>query len=90
MLWLPHRGKETEFSMRLACLQENLKRGLALAGHAVAGRSSSVSYTHLDVYKRQGTYRDKCQRLNCQLAYSIAVSLVRHQSVVVVEVRLIG
>ncbi|MCA0350849.1 MAG: DNA polymerase III subunit beta [Chloroflexi bacterium] len=26
--------------MRLACLQENLKRGLALAGHAVAGRSS--------------------------------------------------
>lgn len=26
--------------MRVACLQENLKRGLAIAGHAVAGRST--------------------------------------------------
>lgn len=33
--------------MRLSCLQENLQRGLAIAGRAVAGRSTLPVLSHV-------------------------------------------
>jgi DNA polymerase III subunit beta len=33
--------------MKLSCLQENLKRGLAIVGHAVAGKSTLPVLSHI-------------------------------------------
>src|SRR3712207_5971511 len=36
-----------ERAMKLSCLQENLKRGLAIVGHAVAGKSTLPVLSHI-------------------------------------------
>src|SRR5215213_1149577 len=43
--------------MKLSCLQENLKRGLAIVGHAVAGKSTLPVLSHILLATDDGRLR---------------------------------
>ena len=59
-----------DFFTRLHALTkaDNLGLGLVIAGLAVQASSWAVSYTHLDVYKRQRVYSAKRSRISRDVA----------------------